>query len=227
MSKRVLQVPQLANGCRFGNQMQWYAIAKWFSETFKAEIQTPPWHGERIFSINDPDHENSFHRKLISWPMAEDMKTWDGCGVLNSQEYVFLPQYTLADFRRYMPLRPEYAHSEASFPAVAHVRRGDFAQQPNMWPYVTDRQILIAAKELGYGQVELISEETPHRNLQHPFRFPWLEDFLIMCTAPVLFVYPSSSFSSCAGMFNRHKVYLPTGYHNGPTECRWELRKEP
>lgn len=227
MTNRVLQFPQLDGHPRygrFGNQLLWYAMARWVAEKYHAQLQTPDWTGERIFELNDPPHDQVVDKLLLQWPVPKDQEEWRGYAVLNSDEYCIEPHYTAEDFRRYLPFRPEFRQPGNSYPAVAHLRAGDFLGDHTMWPVVTERQILQGALECGHKQVEIIREDAPHRNLNHPLKLTWLEDFLIMCAAPVLFVYPSSSFSGAAALLNPNKVYLPKDYKNGPTECRWYLR---
>lgn len=228
MTQRILQMPELdGRKGRFGNQMMWYALGRWICETYDATLQTPPWDGDRIFAIDDPPHDNIFDRKPLSWPLAPDMKPWEGCAILDSDQYSFIPQYTDADFRRYMPFREDFSKPSNYHEHVAHLRRGDFlTNKPHMWPFVDEEEIRRAGKAQGYDYLEMICEERPHIHCGHPYKLSWLEDFLLMVTAPALFVYPSSTFSGCAAKFNRGKVYIPMDYTNGPTKCKWVLREE-
>jgi hypothetical protein len=226
MTPRILQLPELSGSHgRFGNLLLWYALAKHFCETYDATLETPSWDGDRIFDINDPPISGESNVR-ISWPMAPEMKPWAGIAILNTFQYSFPPLYTDEQFRRWMPFRPEFSQPSNKFEAVAHIRKGDFIRKPSLWPVVTDEQVREAAKAHGVDNLEIISEENPHVNCGHPHKLSWLEDFLIMATAPVLFVYPASTFSACAGKFNRGKVFIPMDYTNGPTKCKWVLRED-
>ena len=141
----------------------------------------------------------------------------------------FQPWSTDDDFRRYLKFRPQFSPSSILSTAnVAHFRRGDFHANPLIHP-VLSRETLdngIKSHGLDPGSFCVITEENPHVNDTHPAKLRFLQDFLLMCAAANLFVYPRSSFSMCAARFNANKVYLPCDWKNGPTECRWELRKE-
>lgn len=226
---RILQVPEIGSVGRFGNALMFYALGKWYAEKHEAILQTPPWAGEQVFQIDDPPIEGAPNVRL-SYPLAPDMEKWDGIAIFNFLEYGFPPQYTDANFRRYLPFRPEVLGDVsrfAKFKVVAHCRRGDFLNAPDKWPIVTPDEMKRAAVKAGYEyrDVEIVTEEAPHHNSMHPRKLDYLEDFLMCCFAPALFVYPASSFSGCAARFNTGDVYIPMDYKNGPTECRWEKRQ--
>jgi hypothetical protein len=224
--RRILQLPQIGGRHgRWGNMLQWYALGRWFCEKYDAVLQTADWPGEQVFYLNDPKIEGESNLRL-SWPLAPDQEFWDGIALLNTWEYSFVPQYTDEQFRRWLPFRPEFAKPSNRYEAVAHMRRGDFLTNKTGWPIVQEARIREAAKAAGHPDIELVTDDAPHRNCGHPWKLDFLEDFLILATAPVMFAYPASSFSGCAARFNRGKVFVPMDYHNGPTDCRWELRKE-
>lgn len=221
---RILQIPQL-NGSfgRFANKLLWYAMARWFCEKYDAVLQTPQWEGEHVFEINDAPMEGS-PNILLSWPMSPDDEPWKGIAQLNTDKYSFVPQYSDDDFRRWLKFRQLYWRPAFPFETVAHVRRGDFVNE-NKWPIVSEETIAKGCEEHGLKNLEFVSEESPHINIGFPQKLSFMEDFLIMCHSQNLVVYPASSFSSCAARFNQGNVYIPQDYKNGPTECRWELRK--
>jgi len=224
--KRILQLPELggANG-RWGNQLQWFAIGKWFCEKFDATLQTPEWLGERVFDIDDPRIEGA-PNVLLSWPLAPEMKPWEGIAVLNTRQYSFPMDFTDEQFQRWLPFKGAYRAFPYTRHVVVHVRTGDFLAQPDSWPIVSKDECVAAAKLVfPNAEPEVICEDAPHDFMRYGHKLAFIEDFLWMCHAENLFVYPASSFSGCAARLNKGNVYQPMDYHNGPTGCRWELRK--
>jgi len=223
---RILQLPEL-NGShgRFGNMLIWYGLGRWLCEKYGATLQTPQWPGEQVFQIDDPPIEGA-PCVLLSWPFSPEMEVWEGRAILNTAEYSFPTDFSNEDFWRWLPFRKEfeYPHEFKEYACAIHVRRGDFLLS-DKWPIVAESAMLKAARDAGREHVTIVSEEAPHRNPNHPAKLGWLEDFLILCHAKTLFVYPASSFSGCAARFNTGTVYIPHDYHNGPTECRWEKRQ--
>lgn len=224
---RILQLPQVGGSHgRFGNCLLWYALAKSFCEKYEATLQTPDWIGERVFELNDPRMSGQSN-VLLSWPLAPDTEPWEGIAELNTREYSFPMEFSNADFRRWLPFRKEFAWFPYVRHVVVHVRKGDFLDQSGSWPIVTTEQCVQAAKAVYLeAEPEVICEDAPHNYMNYGHKLAFLEDFLWLCHAENLFVYPASSFSGCAARFNTGKVWQPMDYHNGPTECRWELRKD-
>lgn len=225
---RILQLHQLAGGNgRFANQLQWFALGKWFCEQHDAILQTPQWIGESVFEIDDPPMSGA-PNVLLSWPLSPEMHRWEGVATLNTAEYSFPPMYTDEDFRRYLKLQPKYqADCVSRSMGAAHLRQGDFHQAPDIWPIVSRETLAKGIEDNGFDlrTFTFITEESPHVNNAHPAKLSFLQDFLIMCAAPVLYVYPSSSFSMCAARFNRNSVWVPYDYTNGITLCKWRLRE--
>lgn len=225
MSQRILQLPELGTIGRFGNALMFYALGKWFCNKYNAVLQTPLWIGDTVFEVDDPPIEGAPNVRL-SWPLAPEMEPWEGIAMFNFAEYSFPPMYTDEQFRSWLRFRPQYQKpmfGRHDCYCCAHVRRGDFASQPESWPQVSKEQIEAAIREQGLDPqfVTWITEEVPHTNGEHPLKLSFLEDFLMMVHARNLFVYPSSSFSGCAARFNRNNVFVPMDYHNGQTDCIW------
>ena len=86
---RILQLHQLDGSYgRWGNQLLWYAMGRWFCEQHDAVLETPQWVGEYVFDINDPPLSGA-PNVLLSWPMSPDTVKWSGIATLNTKEYAF------------------------------------------------------------------------------------------------------------------------------------------
>lgn len=205
---RIIQIPTLGRSGRFGNWLLLYSYARKRAERHDAILQTPDWPGRKIFDLHDP---------LIEERVGDQF--WFQC------DKVYDPNYTIEDFRRYLPFKT-FLFPENHVPKLAvHMRRGDFTGSP-LWPNVAQETIgngILDAK-LKLEDVEFFTEEEPHRTKLFQPQDTYLWDFVLMAHAETLFVYPSSSFSGCAGMLNTNAVYLPHDYTNGPTDCHWKLR---
>lgn len=223
---RILQFPSLGTLGRFGNWLGLYALARHYAERNDALLQTPDWCGQKIFQIESSPIEGE--PTVTLRPPLPD--TWDGIATLELEHGITEPKYSLEDFRRYFQFRPEMVYPHLPFDAAVHIRRGDFMQAPDLWPIVKIEAFikgLILAKYIhgvNTPNAEFITEEEPHLWPDGPAEFPFLADFQIMVKAENLYVYPSSSFSSTAGMLNRNNVWLPENFTNGRTDCRWRLR---
>jgi len=213
----VITVPFLAKQ-RAGNAFFIYVFAKGYAEHVGAELQVPPWFGEKIFvNATEPRISRNFH-----WTELDSISTlpigyWFGRTDIAirafCQHEVYLDYWTRAKARQWLMLKPEfeaYAPKAEQKPySAAHVRRGDYLDNPN-YCIVSDESYERAIEQFDIPEPILRVQEgarTPPPELEAQ-GLGFLSDFLLLRDATHL-LRANSSFSWWAGTLGHGKVYSP------------------
>jgi hypothetical protein len=177
---------------RFGNLLFQYACAKGYAERNNCTLHTDPWIGQRLFNIEDPPIEQDL-------PRIEESEL--RLGRTDIELFGYFQNQTAAEFYSRKKLREWFVLrdsinalvSPASKPCF-HLRRGDYVGSG--YPVVSVesyRRFITLELRLSFEDFEVISEEEPHKANQ-PDDIPWLQDFYMLMTAPIL-IRANSSFS--------------------------------
>ena len=197
---------------RFGNQLIQYAVARALAEKFGAQLETPDWCGRRIFAgVNNP----IIARRLPGLP-AEALP--DRPDVSCHGFWQFQRAFDLlsrSKMRSWLRVREEWllrCRKPRPFYIACHVRAGDYRQHPTKFAVVERESFEKAVLHYGYDLKDVIwlTEETPHPGSDRfPREFQFLNDFLIIQQADVIF-RSNSTFSQLAAILsNTDKLYSP------------------
>ncbi len=217
----IITVPFLAKQ-RLGNALFIYCFARGYAEHMGAELQVPPWIGQKLFvNATEPPITRNFHWTELDSLSQLPLGYWFGRTDIAIRAYcqhqVYLDYYTRAKAREWLTLKPEFeAYStkrlEPAFSA-AHVRRGDYVTDPFL------RQNYCEVSDESYEKaIEQWNIPEPIYRVQEGARsylaeleaqgLSFLPDFLLLRDATHL-LRANSSFSWWAATLGHGKVYSP------------------
>lgn len=183
-----------------GNKLHIWAHAKSYAEQNGHELRTPPWVGEKIFTLGD--HE-------CKRPGGTETEVLSG--YFQSQKDLI---YTRADCRRWFKLKPAIeAALEASLVTYrynlpyAHFRRGDYAGAG--YPLISKKAVEMAMIEHGIiGPCVSVSDDEPLVDPAFTGDLSMLPDFYRLMRAPILF-RANSTFSWWAATLGYGRIFSP------------------
>lgn len=221
--RRVLQLPAIGTEGRFGNWMLHYLAGRILAEQAGAVVQTPPWIGEELFQLKD---ERITHPVPRMRPQEVGL-AWEGVAALppffDIPHRILDPMITRANVQRIFRWQERFTRNGDCHPLVAvHVRRGDYLTDG--FPIVCEDDLLAEVVRFGFNPAAVwwVSEDRPRRGGE-PGNPEFLVDFFVLMNARNVFVYPRSTFSQLAALLGNGNIYMPYGYRNGHTPCRFEL----
>lgn len=218
----IVQSPLLGRRGRFANWLVQYQWSLRYSNHCRATLQTHPWIGETLFEIN--------HERIVDELPVTPAVRLPYCltGMVAIPMFYDIPNHYAADIATRETMarlrwRPEYDPSHVPVKkCVAHLRGGDFIGSVR-WPQVSTDDLLDAVVETGVDRSDcfIVSDDIPSENNVYPSGFDFLYDFQLLMRAETVFVYPSSTFSIVAALFNHGTVFQPVDFTRGKTKCRF------
>lgn len=212
MSQKIVQFTQLGKLGRFGNQLFQYVFARTYAERYNATLEIPEWIGEKVFK--DISHQ----RPSCKLPRTEEDKiSW---GQVNIDLFGYFQKKQFRDILSEAKIRSwfqfkdeiiEKFKKKEGYNIVAHLRRGDYVEKYSDHFCIVTKESYIKACEkyrLPADRVIWLSEEAQKFTPELDNDLQFLPDFFSMINADVL-LRANSTFSFCAGFFNRNKVYSP------------------
>jgi hypothetical protein len=200
---------------RFGNQLFQYSFAKAYAEIIGAELQTPPWVGQKIFNIDDPpitDNLQKTNVDEISWGETDI----DLFGYFQFKEATeILERHKLKKWFTFREKWTELFAPMNNYYIAAHVRKGDY-QSCNTYGVLEKKIYLEACNKFGLDNSKIVwvTEECPKNNIETEGELSFLPDFMTLVNAPVI-LRGNSSFSWWAATLGNGKIYSPI-IDNGP-----------
>jgi hypothetical protein len=215
---RVIQFSQLGSFGRFGNQLFQYCYSKAYAEKHHCILQVPKnWIGRRIFNIDCPPINKKL-RQIKSDSDPRGQVNIDLLGYFQAKKDLL--QYSREDVRRWLVFQPDIIKNfQKPFDSyvACHIRHGDYLSNKvfkSIYCSVSKKSYELAIKKFGYSNrnIVYISEEKPIRNSYfEKLGIGFLEDFLTLCNADVLF-RANSTFSWWASVLSANenqKIYSP------------------
>jgi len=222
----IVQVSCLGRFGRFGNQLFQYAFARTYAEKIGAKLETPPWIGQFLFGLKDPPLSRCLRTKHEGELSSGDPSAWgtnvDLFGYFqNKYTSVHLSKgklrewYTLTDdIKRMFPKSPQPY-------AACHIRQGDYATTYSSNFCTIDKVCYERALEKfppGMPVVWVEENKSVH-NANLPEELSWLEDWMTVFNADIVFRGNSTFSWWGATLGHATKVYSPqvsgrTGPHS-------------
>jgi len=207
---KIVQLPKLDKGGRFGNQLFKYAHVKGYCKKHNYTLEIPKnWIGRRIFK-NIDDNVISENLPIIKEEIIPH-KIYN-CGInINSQNQQALSFYSRKDVKYWFELEDKYKFPKIKdFYIAAHLRRGDYFKAKDFFAILSKSCYVKAIKRFGYSTKKVIF--TPSDNVPNEIELPadllFLYDFNLLKNADVLF-RANSTFSWWAATLGNGKIFSP------------------
>jgi hypothetical protein len=216
----VITVPFLAKQ-RLGNALFIYCFARGYAESMGAELQVPPWIGQKLFiNATEPPITQNFHWTELDSLSRLPVDYWFGAVNIAIRAYCqhasHLAYWTRAKAKEWLKLKPEFEKYAFNSPmpySACHVRRGDITIDPVLranYCEVSDESYMEAIEKFNIPEPILRVQEgarTPPPELEAQ-GLGFLPDFLLLRDAAHL-LRANSSFSVWASWLGNAKTYAP------------------
>jgi hypothetical protein len=179
---------------RFGNKMFQYAHARLWAEECGCDLVTPRWEGEDIFCIQRTRPRQPDDLELGEYRQQQKDLIYTRQQV---KEWFTLQSWVTDILAEKLEDQPE---------VLGHRRVGDYFGYG--YPVISRESYTKAAKEYGYGSIQIISDEEPWRHSAFDRGLEFVPDFFALMHAKVLF-RGNSTFSWWAATLGSGKVYSP------------------
>jgi len=184
---------------RLGNNMFQYAFGRALADLWGAELQTPDWIGQAIFTDAGSKPLSADTGRVYNQEIPA-LDTTDEVVILKGfwQATKFLNFYSREQVRQWFALREEIRLKQDGEKYVAfHIRRGDMAENKAEWATIDRDAYGIAIAKRGFDNLPIVevSELSPHTapSILEP-SLQFIIDFQILMDATVIF-RANSSFS--------------------------------
>lgn len=208
----VVQISCLGSLGRFGNQLFQYACAKGYARKYGLTLETPPsWIGRQLFE-GCADAVPVTHLSQTPMDVVPDGESnINLCGYFQHAEAFRL--YTFDDLRTWFTFKPwvhEALDRTKGRMIAAHLRRGDYATQyANIYCTIDAEAYSAAALKAGYDPNLIHWVREDQSTVFNYEGLEWLEDFMTLYHARILF-RANSTFSWWAATLGNHEaVYSP------------------
>ncbi|HEX2061274.1 MAG TPA: hypothetical protein VHK90_11075 [Thermoanaerobaculia bacterium] len=209
MARSVITIRSLGKFGRFGNQLFQYAFARAMAQRFGAELQTPPWIGQKLFGLSDPPVTRQL--PTLQRDQVPDAPNVDLHGYFQQSRHLqYLSHAKIRAMYRFLPRWVErYGKPAHARPYIAaHLRRGDYVKRYSTYFCIVSRESYLRAREhfglQNHAMVWYSDETAPPDGGE----FSFLRDFFGMMHADVL-LRANSTFSWWAGTLGTARVYSP------------------